>query len=110
MTFFNGTTEDTELAHHSGLDDVVIKIRGRTAARFLGRADVEKRIVKELDALQQRLTTMEAAAAQRTTQQEALSTAVESLQEKVGQLSGRVADQVAEIRAELGRLRSEFDM
>jgi chromosome segregation ATPase len=104
-TDINGRGDDTELTHHSGLDDVVIKIRGRTAAKFLGRGEVEKQVLAALADLGKRLETMEMAA----NQHEKLSKeAVDNLQLKVDQLGGRLADQVGELRADLNRLRNDF--
>jgi chromosome segregation ATPase len=106
-TDINGRAEDTELTHHSGLDDVVIKIRGRTAAKFLGRGEVEKEILAALADVGKRLDIMETAAAQHETRSKE---AVDSLRLKVDQLGGRLADQVGELRADLNRLRNDLEM
>ena len=108
MTFLNGAADEGEPGH-SGHDEVVIRIRGRTAARMLGRGDAEKRILTELAGVKQRLDSMEATAAERATQYEALSQTVEGLQQKVAHLSGQVADHVTELRTELARLRNDYD-
>jgi predicted RNase H-like nuclease (RuvC/YqgF family) len=109
MAFQNGAepraerhAADSGLSQPSGADDVTITIRGATAAKLLGRGDAENRILEELN---RRLEAMEETAAHRAVQHEAVSQAVQALQEKIEQLSRQLAAQ----SAELDRLRSDLD-
>lgn len=88
---------------------VTITVTGHVAADMIGRGEAEKREREALAAeLRLRLDALEAALAHKAAEQERLERQVQDLRVQLVQLGGQSTEQVAQLRTELGRMRTGF--